>query len=150
MALTKQIRRIINKLTKISPQIDLQSTKNPQKIMPKPLRNPYQKPPKQANLCQTDFYCEFFHFWQFFGGVLGAIWLQKGHKNSVEIKSKKRSFFEIEFWAILKRLVRQNGSPKRTFVSSFLKTPILQKSRSRAGGSAIIRVRSLPKTIKNQ
>ena len=60
MALTKQIRRIINKLTKISPQIDLQSTKNPQKIIPKPLRNPYQKPPKKANVCQTDFFVSSF------------------------------------------------------------------------------------------
>ena len=119
MALTKQTKRIINKLTKINPQIDLQSTKNPQKIIPKPLRNPYQKPSKQANLCQTDFYCEFFNFWQFFGGVLGAIWLHENHKNKFKIDSQNTSFSDIEFSDIFKHLVCQNGSPKRTFVSSF-------------------------------
>ena len=80
MALTKQTRRIINKLTKINPQIDLQSTKNPQKIIPKPLRNPYQKPPKQGNLCQTDFCCEFFNFWQFFGRSWEPLGLKKAIK----------------------------------------------------------------------
>ena len=38
--------------------------------------------------------------------------------------------------------------PRNELLLALFETPILQKSGSRAGGSAIIRVRSLPKTIK--
>ena len=56
--------------------------------------------------------------------------------------------FQIEFDAILNRLNCQNAPPQRTCLRFFLKTPILQKSRSRVGGNAIFGFWSLPKSIK--
>ena len=121
------------------------SFQNPSKT----LQNPYQKPPKKANVRQTDFYCDFFQFFQFFGEVLEAIWPPKCDENQSKIEFAKTSVFQIEFDAILNRLNCQNAPPKRTCSSSFLKTPMLQKWCSRVGGNTIFWVRSLPKSMKN-
>ena len=143
---------LILKITRNNPQIELKSieklNENPFKTLPKSLRNPYQTPPKKANVCQIDFYCDFFNFLQICGRLLAAIWPPKCDKNQSRIEFEKTSVFQIEFYAILSGLDCQNAPPKRTCFSFFLKTRILQKSCSRAGRNAIFRVRSLPKSIK--